>query len=116
MTQFESMRKRLLQRAGVIEKDPAPYQGMKYDDIRAQECDDQFAELMDNRLVMGFLRYGPIAKSKPLFYDIKKARERIDLYEKSGNLEHLVDAGNFCRLEFRRSAHPNKHFHAEDRA
>lgn len=115
MNTHAALRKRLLIKAGVWKPDPAPYQHMSFEDIRRQECSDNVIELMDNRLVMGFLRYGPIANEKPLFYDLKKARERLELYEKDGNLEHLIDALNFLRLEFRRGRHPNKHFHACDR-
>ena len=111
----DMIRKRLLIKAGLLEPDPAPYQQLSYEDIRRQECSDKVAEMMDNRLVMGFLRYGPIADSKPLFYDLKKAYERLDAYERDGNTEHLIDAMNFCRLEFRRGRHPKKHFHACDR-
>lgn len=116
MNNFERMRRRLLQRAGIIERDKAPFEGWTYERIRKQECDDGFCDKMDNRIVMGFLRYGS-AEPKPLalFYDLQKARQRLDLYEKDGNTEHLVDAANFCRLEFRRGCHPNRHFEALDR-
>jgi hypothetical protein len=111
----ELIRNRLLKRAGLWEPEPAPYQHLTFEDIRRQECSDSVSDMMDNRLVMGFLRYGPIANSKPLFYDLTKAYERLDAYERDGNTEHLIDAMNFCRLEFRRGCHPKKHFHACDR-
>ncbi len=112
MTNFELMRTNLLRRAGIIE---APLKGKSFNDIRAQECSDGFPELMDNRLVMGYLRYGAAARSVPLFQDYNKALLRLDKYKETGNTELLVDAANYLRMEFRRSLHPNKHFHAIDR-
>ncbi len=115
MTVFEFIRNRLLEKAGLVEPRPAPYKGATFDQIREQECGDGFCDMMDNRLVMGFLRYGPMKSTKPLFYDLEKARQRLELYEQDGNTEHLIDAANFCRCEFKRSRHPNKHFSARDR-
>ena len=111
-TNFERMRTNLLRRAGIID---APLKGKSFDQIRAQECSDGFCELMDNRLVMGYLRYGAAARSVPQFQDCHKALARLDKYKETGNTELLVDAANYIRMEFRRSSHPNKHFHAVDR-
>ncbi len=109
------MRYNLLSKAGVVSRDPAPLQGLSWESIHKQECSDGFTQMMDNRLVMGYLRYGPMQSSKPLFYDTNKVRERLKQYEETGNTELLIDAANYCRCEFRRSAHPKKHFHAIDR-
>lgn len=116
MTNFDHMRKRLLQRAGVIPKDKAPLEGVSYDELRKRECSDGFCELMDNRIVMGHLRYGPMMSHKPEGYDINKAMGEIRAYQETGNTERLVNAANWCRLEFNRGKHPKKHLHAEDRA
>lgn len=113
-THFEMMHRRLLERAGLVEI-RAPFRGKSFEQIRAQECSDGFCEKMDNRMVMGFLRYGAIQARKPLFHDLKKCMERLKNYEETGNLEWLVDAANYCRCEFRRSAHPMKHFESDDR-
>jgi hypothetical protein len=114
-TNFEQMRHNLLSRAGIVPRDKAPHEGKSWEQIKAVECSDNFAEMMDNRLVMGFLRYGPIVKEKPAGYDLKRARDRLNDYEQTGNAEFLVDAANYCRLELRRGKHPTKHFHAVDR-
>lgn len=115
MTNFEHIRNRLLIRAGLVEPPPAPLAHMSFDDIKAQECSDGFTDKMDNRIIMGFVRYGPMGAAKSPFHDLQKARQRLDLYEQTGNTEHLVDAANFCRCEAARSLHPNAHFHAQDR-
>ncbi len=115
MTIHDHLRSRLLQRAGLEARPRAPLEGLSFEELKARECGDGFCEMMDNRIVMGHLRYGAMSRTKPLFYDLKKARERLSAYGSTGNLELLVDAANYCRCEFRRSAHPNKHFRAVDR-
>lgn len=112
---FSRLRDRLLQRAGLAPRPKAPLEGVSFETLKAEECSDGFTEMMDNRIVMGRLRYGPMQSEKPLFYDLKKARERLAQYELTGNTELLVDAANYCRCEFKRGRHPQKHFHAIDR-
>lgn len=115
MTNFELMHKRLEERAGLVPPPKAPHAGKSFDAIRKQECSDGFCEMMDNRLVMGYLRYGPMQSKKPLFYDLERCLLRLQTYRETGNTELLVDAANYCRCEFKRSQHPKKHFHAVDR-
>lgn len=114
-TNFQQMRHNLLSRAGIIPYDKAPLAGVSWAQIHKEECSDNFTSMMDNRIVMGRLRYGPMQKSKPLFYDLEKARQRLLHYEQTGNTELLIDAANYCRCEFNRGIHPQKHFHAIDR-
>ncbi len=112
-TNFQKMRENLLLKAGILE---APLKNISFDTIKQQECSDGFPELMDNRLVMGYLRYGAAARSVPPFQDFNKALARLDKYKETGNTELLVDAANYLRMEFRRSKHPKKHFHSIDRS
>lgn len=112
MTNFDRMRNNLLRKAGIIE---APMKGISFDKIKEQECNDNFCELMDNRLVMGYLRYGKAARGVPRFEDANKAIKRLEKYFETGNTELLVDAANYLRMEFKRGSHPKRHFHAIDR-
>ena len=107
------IRARLIAKAGIHE--PAPLKGCSFDTLLKQECSDGFCEMMNNRLVMGRLRYGPARHKKPRSYDVNKAMAMIRRYQMTGNAEFLVDAANWCRLEFNRGVHPNKHFKASDR-
>ncbi len=71
------------------------------DKLKQSECCPEFEQLMRNRLVMGAFRYGLMCEQDFSKYDlIDEARKRIDRYEKDGNLEHLVDAGNMVQLKF----------------
>lgn len=69
---------------------------------------------MRNRLIMGAIRYrvweGERGEHDYAGEIIKRAQRYID----TGNLEHLVDAANFCLVEFVTSRHPKKHFRASD--
>lgn len=116
MHAHDILRQRLLQRAGLIPKPKAPFEGWTFAELHAQECNDGFCELMDNRLVMGVMRYGLMKRQVPAFQDVKKAMARIQAYGQTGNLELLVDAANYLRAEFNRSQHPHRHFHSVDRA
>lgn len=71
-----------------------------------------FEQLMRNRLLMGYFRYGPFngVPRDNCAYAMQKLRS----YQKYGNLEDLVDAANMCLVEFLESKHPNRHFNATD--
>ena len=71
--------------------------------------------LMRNRMLVGVYRYGHFLDPDQLKYDrIRSAIERIRLYHKDGNGEHLIDAMNMLGIEFRLRAHPRFHFTASD--
>ena len=81
---------------------------------RTQRC-PEFTELMEHRLLMGFYRYEPIDSPNKGDYDLMGSLEtRLANYRLTGNLEHLIDMGNMCLLEFMHSRHPLKHFKATD--
>jgi hypothetical protein len=71
----------------------------------------RFLQAMVDRLLVGFHRYGD--PDAGLDY-LRRIKESIDRYEATGNLEHLVDAANYCWLEFGWPLHPEAHFEAED--
>ena len=79
------------------------------------EWSDEFERYMRNRLVFGAFRYGRLGDSNKLQWDrIGAARERLAEYEKTGNLEFLVDIANFMLLEFVEGKHPNRHFESTE--
>jgi hypothetical protein len=62
---------------------------------------EEFIQLMRNRLVMGAFRYGLMAEQDYSKFDtLSAARNKLELYEKTLNLEFLVDAANNCLLTF----------------
>jgi len=84
---------------------------VKMQDLMKSEWSPRFEQLMRNRLIIGAMRYGQIhGMDKPLWNRIKAAKERLAIYEETGNLEMLVDIANFCLLEFEEGKHPHAHF------
>ena len=85
------------------------------EDLQRTEWSPEFERLMRNRMITGAYRYGRLKENnKPLYDRTASIRERLKLYEATGNLEHLVDVANLCLCEFVESNHPNKHFKAID--
>jgi hypothetical protein len=85
------------------------------EELKKTEWSLTFERLMKNRLVMGAFRYGRLhAKDKPKYNRVQKIKDKIILYEETGNLECLVDIANIALMEFEEGEHPNKHFKSTD--
>lgn len=94
-------------KCGVAEESPH----IDLDELRRTEWSFRFEELMRNRLVFGALRYGRLhASCKPPYDRVKASIQRLIHYDKTGNLEMLVDVANLCLLEFEEGRHPTRHF------
>jgi len=103
------LRKRLLKLAGV---DAGP---SLLEQLRESEWSPRFEQLMRNRLIMGFFRYGPFDKQNRTTEQVlSNIEKRIKEYRKTGNDELLVDVANLAMKEFVVGKHPNKHFKSED--
>lgn len=76
------------------------------------EWSDEFIVLMRNRLLMGRMRYGKMVQSKG---NIESLRNRVERYERTGNMEFLPDIANFALIEFVVGNHKSRHFRCEDR-
>ena len=96
---------------------------MKSDaEIRAAETDLSFWEGMCARMVMSWFKYGDVAEGAKKIDAIKSALVRLDLYQNgdpaknipAGNRDYLMDAANFCMIEFMYPNHPQSFFHATD--
>lgn len=66
-----------------------------------------FVQQMANRLMVGGCRYGA-PQSKQRYWSRLKAE--LKAYEKTGNMEHLVNIANYCLLERIAPEHPQAHF------
>jgi len=78
-----------------------------------------FVEKMQQRMIVGFFRYGPLreARAKGIRRDhIKSIIKHLRSYLKTGNQEHLVDAANLCMVEaaLNPSCHPAPYFRSID--
>ena len=79
------------------------------------EFSTEFVQAMANRMAVSFHKYGPVSEGYPERVDaIESLQARLTMYAKTGNKEWLVDAGNFCMIEFMHPAHPDAHFRPTD--
>ena len=77
------------------------------------EWDKTFETLMRNRMIMGALRYAPLAS--PCSLDrVEEAMKRLVKFKETGNGEFLVDAANMCLAAFNRKQHKNFHMSSKD--
>lgn len=84
-------------------------------EMRKTEWSRQFERLMRNRLLMGAFRYGLIKNKGDQGYDmVGSLKSRLDMYERTGNMEYLADCANLALLEFEFPSHPKAHFNAID--
>ncbi len=86
-----------------------------YETLKNTEWVPEFERLMRNRLIIGAIRYQTfeekniLSKGRQFFDVIRYAKDKLDIYLKTGNLEGLVDAANLCMIEFDTPSHSNPH-------
>jgi len=115
----EHLRAHLLASLGVPEGPRRPMPDL--DLLSVTEWSPEFERLCRNRLIVGAFRYGRLggpdkwrAAGGRRHDLIGGARMKLDLYEQTGNQEHLVDLANYALLEFVHPSRPGAYFHAED--
>lgn len=70
---------------------------------------------MANRMAFSQEKYGDLADGYPDKVDaMANMKQRIDLYEQTGNIEWLLDAANFAVIEAIYPAHDKAHFRSTD--
>lgn len=101
------IRDHLLTTLGYFERNPIP----DLDSLRSTEWSDEYIQFSRNRMIQGSFRYGLLARQSLSKYDCAtEAIRRIKRYQKTKNLEHLVDAGNCCMLAFIQGRRNKEHF------
>jgi hypothetical protein len=112
MTNLEWLRERLLAR---VDDRPVGDKTETLSELTNTEWSATFEALMRNRLLVGRFRYGRMDDDNKGDYDhIGSIKRRISVYEKTGNMELLVDVANLCLVEFIHCRHPHRHFAAQD--
>ena len=115
-TTHDIIRERLLIASGVVVPEKKPVISMA--EMEALQWGDEWQDilsLMKNRMVMGGYRYGPLKSQKKRAFDnIADVKRRLELYEETGNMEHLVDAANITIIECLKKNHKNFHFESID--
>lgn len=91
------------------------------DKILATEWSNDFEMKRKRAMAMSYYKYGPVVdnyekhnKSEGFLDAVANATRRIKRYEETGNTEFLVDAANFCMIEFMYPQHDKAHFKSTD--
>lgn len=111
-TVTEHLRQHLYKSSGILQdvKLLPPYEKLR----ETQWC-YEFEQFMRNRLMMGAFRYGILrSKDKPTYDHMKAILVKAMLFEKTGNLELLVDIANYAMCEYVEGKHPLKHWGPTD--
>ncbi len=74
------------------------------------EHNPKFWQRMMAAMQFSLYKYGKIRDAFPHKVNaIKSLKQRLELYEKTGNGDYLVDVANFAMIEFTLPAHKNFH-------
>lgn len=69
--------------------------------VPGTEYSPSFIQSMVDRMHVSFFKYGPLRKGYPQYVSaLKSLKLRLEKYEQTKNLEHLIDAANYCMIEF----------------
>ena len=80
--------------------------------ILQTEYFEEFDRIRKNRMVTSFHKYGPVKENygNKLINAVNVLKERLELYEKTGNTDYLADVANMSMIEWKFPQHPNAHF------
>ena len=85
--------------------------GETRDQILRRDYSTEFESLRQNSIVQSHYKYGWMSDSYPALADaFGSLKKRVELYEKTGNADWLVDIANFAMIEFMHPAHKDYHF------
>lgn len=83
--------------------------------LHDSEYSQRFWDGMRDRMEVSFHKYGPLAEAYPNNVDaLASLKLRLAKYEKTGNLEWLMDVANFAMIEFMHPRHSRAHYRATD--
>lgn len=75
----------------------------------------KFHDMMDDRMLVSHYKYGSTCEGYPEKSEAWKNIEvRVAKYHETGNVEYLIDAANFCMIEFMHPSHPKPFLKATD--
>jgi len=84
--------------------------------LNEKDFSEDFATKMRNRMATSFHKYGPVKSNRATIDFVANIKARLAKYEADGNTEWLVDAANFCMMEYELPAHADAHFRATSSA
>jgi hypothetical protein len=79
------------------------------------EFSNEFVQFMANRMATSFFKYGPLELGYPNKINaLESLQDRLREYKRTLNTEFLVDAANFCLIEFLKPSLKGAFFKATD--
>ena len=86
------------------------------DQIRILNWCEEFVRFCNNRMVMGLFRYPKLIgdKSRRKYDCIGSIENRVKLYKKDKNPEHLFDISNLSMVEYVQAGYVDKEFNSTD--
>jgi hypothetical protein len=85
------------------------------DNILKSQVSDQFLKGMVARMEMSYFKYGDVKEAYPHKINaLESLRQRIRKYRETKNTEFLIDAANFCMIEFMFPSNQEAFFQATD--
>lgn len=75
-----------------------------------KEFSEPFVQKMRNRMLTSTHKYGKVKDAVGHTDFVANIKTRLSKYEADGNTEWLIDAANFCTMEFEFPAHKHAHF------
>lgn len=80
--------------------------------VPLDHIDAEFMQMQLNRMAVGYYNYGHVRRNTDVANWVKALKERVKLYQKTGNTEWLIDAANYAMIEFMTPQHRKAHFRA----
>ena len=68
--------------------------------VPEDQIDKKFIQGMIDRMCVGFFNYGSMRRYEVKSHSLKNIKIRIKKYEQTKNTEFLMDAANYCMMEF----------------
>lgn len=85
------------------------------DDIMKRDFSEEFITKMKNSIEMSHYKYGWVSDTYPeLAQAVKCIQERLDLYNRTHNLDYLVDIANFALIEYKHPSYSDAHYTPQD--
>ena len=85
------------------------------DSVPQDQIDEPFIQGMLDRMAVGFHNYGHMRREHNRPDNIKNIDIRVKKYQETKNTEYLVDAANYCMMEFVFPSIPDAFFKTTDK-
>jgi hypothetical protein len=84
--------------------------------IPLDQLDIPFLQGMLDRMAVGFYNYGNMRRNENKSNSLKNIEIRLKKYKATHNTEFLMDAANFCMMEFVKSSFEDAYFKTTNKA